>query len=125
MATRYKGFSTVNQVKKFRLVDFELVKQDLINHFSVKKGEKLMNPDFGSIIWSSLYEPLTEDVKATIVDDVTRIVQYDPRLRVNRVVIDEFDHGLQVEIDLTFLLGNYSEKLKLEFNSDSNQLNAV
>jgi len=84
-----------------------------------------MNPDFGSIIWSSLYEPLTEDVKATIVDDVTRIVQYDPRLRVNRVVIDEFDHGLQVEIDLTFLLGNYSEKLKLEFNSDSNQLNAV
>ena len=125
MATRYKGFSTVNKVKKFSLVDFELVKQDLINHFSVKKGEKLMNPDFGSIIWSSLYEPLTEDVKATIVDDVTRIVQYDPRLRVNRVVLDEFDHGLQVEIDLTFLLGNFSEKLKLEFNSDSNQLNAV
>ena len=125
MATRYKGFSTVNKVKKFSLVDFELAKQDLINHFSVKKGEKLMNPDFGSIIWSSLYEPLTEDVKATIVDDVTRIVQYDPRLRVNRVVLDEFDHGLQVEIDLTFLLGNFSEKLKLEFNSDSNQLNAV
>ena len=82
MATRYKGFSTVNKVKKFSLVDFELVKQDLINHFSVKKGEKLMNPDFGSIIWSSLYEPLTEDVKATIVDDVFASVAFEVTVNV-------------------------------------------
>jgi len=55
MATRYRGFSTINQIKKFRLTDVELVKRDLINHFSIKKGQKLMNPDFGSIIWNMLY----------------------------------------------------------------------
>ena len=49
MATRYRGFSTINQVKKFRLTDIELVKRDLINHFGIKKGQKLMNPEFGSI----------------------------------------------------------------------------
>ena len=67
MVTRYKGFSTVDRTKKFSLVDFELVKQDLINHFSIKKGQKLMNPNFGSLVWNALYEPLTEDVKSTIL----------------------------------------------------------
>lgn len=124
MANRYRGFSTINQVKKFRLTDAELVKRDLINHFSIRKGQKLMNPNFGSIIWNMLYEPLTADVKSTIVDDVRRIVSYDPRLRVDNVVLDEFEHGIQIQIELTFLPGNFSDLLNLEFNSNSNTLNA-
>ena len=122
MATKYRGFSTINQVKKFRLTDVELVKRDLINHFSIKKGQKLMNPEFGSIIWNMLYEPMTADVESTIVEDVKRIVNYDPRLRVDGVLINEFEHGLQIQIDLTFLPGNYSEQLLLDFNSTSNAL---
>lgn len=122
MATRYRGFSTIDQVKKFRLTDIELVKRDLINHFSIKKGQKLMNPDFGSIIWNMLYEPMTADVESTIIDDVNRIVNYDPRLRVDGVLINEFEYGLQIQIDLTFLPGNYSEQLRLDFNSTSNNL---
>jgi len=122
MATRYRGFSTINQVKKFRLTDVELVKRDLINHFSIKKGQKLMNPEFGSIIWNMLYEPMTADVESTIVEDVKRIVNHDPRLRVDGVLINEFEYGLQIQIDLTFLPGNYSEQLLLDFNSTSNAL---
>ena len=122
MATRYRGFSTINQIKKLRLTDVELVKRDLINHFSIKKGQKLMNPNFGSIIWNMLYEPMTADVEATIIDDVKRIVNYDPRLRVDGVLINEFEYGLQIQIDLTFLPGNYSEQLRLDFNSTSNAL---
>lgn len=122
MATRYRGFSTIDQIKKFRLTDVELVKRDLINHFSIKKGQKLMNPNFGSIIWNMLYEPMTADVEATIIDDVKRIVNYDPRLRVDGVLINEFEYGLQIQIDLTFLPGNYSEQLRLDFNSTSNAL---
>jgi phage baseplate assembly protein W len=121
---RYRGFSTINQTKKFRLTDAELVKRDLINHFSIRKGQKLMNPDFGSIIWNMLYEPLTADVKSTIVEDVRRIVSYDPRLRVDNVILDEFEHGIQVQVELTFLPGNYSELLQLEFNSNTNTLSA-
>jgi phage baseplate assembly protein W len=120
--TRYRGFSTINQVKKFRLTDAELVKRDLINHFSIRKGQKLMNPDFGSIIWNMLYEPLTADEKSTIVEDVRRIVGYDPRLRVDNVILDEFEHGIQIQVELTFLPGNYSQQLNLEFNSNTNNL---
>jgi len=125
MANKYKGFSTIGRTKKFQLTDFELVKRDLINHFSVKKGQKLMNPNFGTIIWSMLFEPMTEDVKSVIVEDVKRIVNYDPRTKVEGVLIDEFEQGLQIQIDMVYLPGNYASSLRLEFNSDSNSLSTV
>ena len=68
MATIYKGFSTINRSKKFRTTDIDLVKQDLINHFSIRKGEKLMNPNFGSIVWSLLFEPMDEHINQMVVD---------------------------------------------------------
>ena len=77
MRTLYRGFSTVAANKKFKLTDLDLVKQDLINHFHIKKGEKLMNPDFGTVIWSLLFENLTDDVKSVLTEDVKRIVSYD------------------------------------------------
>ena len=78
MANIYKGFSTINRSKKFRVGNFDLVKTDLYNHFQIKKGEKLMQPNFGSIIWSLLFEPMDATTHQLIVDDVTKIVGYDP-----------------------------------------------
>jgi len=125
MATRYKGFSTIDKVKKFDITDLELVKRDLLNHFSIRKGEKLMQPNFGSIIWNMLYEPLTPDVKATISADVKRIITYDPRLSIDGVLINELQNGLQIQIDLTFLPDNVSDKLTLNFSNDSSGSNSA
>lgn len=122
MANKYRGFSTVNQVKKFRLTDLELVKRDLLNHFAIRKGEKLMQPNFGSIIWNMLYEPLTPDVQAIITADIKRIVDYDPRLNVDGVLVNELDNGLQIQIDLTYLPGNYSDRLTLQFDNQTQTL---
>ena len=125
MANKYKGFSTIKRTKKFHITDYELVKQDLINHFSIKKGQKLMNPNFGTIVWSILFEPMTEDVKSIIVEDVKRIVNYDPRTKVESVLIDEFEQGLQIQVDLVYLPGNFANKLTLEFNSTNDELTVV
>jgi phage baseplate assembly protein W len=122
MANKYYGFSTIDQVKKFKLTDLDLVKRDLLNHFAIRKGEKLMQPNFGSIIWSMLYEPLTPEVQAIITADIKRIVDYDPRLNVDGVLINELDNGLQIQIDLTYLPGNYSDRLTLQFDSQNRTL---
>lgn len=122
---RYKGFSTINQNKKFRLTDIELIKRDLLNHFAIRKGEKLMNPEFGSIIWNIMFEPLTADVKALVVDDIQRIVGYDPRIRVDNVLVDQLDMGLQVQIELTVLPDNYSDVINLQFNRELNTVVAA
>ncbi len=115
----YKGFSTVNRRKKFLLTDFELAKQDLINHLHIKKGEKLMNPNFGTIIWGLLFEPMTPDVKTAIADDLKAIISYDPRLSIDSIDIVEFEHGIQVTVDLTFVTTDQSDRMKLTFDKNA------
>lgn len=115
MANLYRGFSTVNRFKKFRLTNFELCKQDLLNFFNIRKGSKLMNPDFGTIIWDTLFEPLTEATKSSIINDVKKVVSYDPRISVSNVTITEYEHGLQIEIDLMYVPENNIQKLYMQF----------
>ena len=124
MAIFYKGFSTVGRNKKFRLTDFELVKQDLINHFYIRKGEKLMRPDFGTVIWNVLNEPLTDDLKSVIVSDIESIVSYDPRLSVDNVIVTEYETGIQIELELRYIQTNQSSLLNLLFDNQSNTLTA-
>jgi phage baseplate assembly protein W len=112
----YKGFSTFNRSKKFRITDFELVKQDLINHFNIRKGEKLMNPDFGTIIWDSIFEPLNEDLKNLIMQDVKRIIANDPRISAQNVIVTQYEHGLQIEIDLLYISSNKRDVLTVAFD---------
>jgi phage baseplate assembly protein W len=125
MTTFYRGFSTVGRNRKFRLTDIELVKRDIINHFHIRKGEKLMNPNFGTIIWNVLHEPLTDDLKSVITSDVKDVASYDPRVSVDNVIITEYDRGLQVELELRYLQTNQINLLNLRFDSQSNTLLAA
>ena len=105
----YKGFSTINTTtENFSLFDIELVKQDLLNHFHVRQGERLMNPEFGTIIWDLL--------KDLITTNVNQIVNYDPRIRAENVVVTSYDNGIQIECMLTFLPHNISQSLQLRFD---------
>lgn len=115
----YRGFSTFNRFKKFRLTDFELAKQDLFNHFHIRKGEKLMNPNFGTIIWNVLFEPFTEEIKSAIVEDINKIVRYDPRINVDSVEVTQYDHGLQVDLSLTYIPTDQTALMKMRFDQNS------
>ena len=119
----YKGFSTVaNTSENFSVYDIELVKQDLLNHFHVRQGERLMNPQFGTIIWDLLFEPLTEEVKQLILENVNTIINYDPRVAADNVIVTSYDSGIQIECHLTYLLYNISEKLQLRFDQSNGLL---
>jgi len=113
----YRGISTVNpENDATTLYDLALIKQDLLNHFHIRQGEKLENPEFGTIIWDALFEPFTDDLKGAIAENVTAIVNYDPRVQVNAVSVDTYESGIQIELDLTYLPYNISEKMKLDFD---------
>jgi phage baseplate assembly protein W len=112
----YVGYSTIDQNKSVTLTDADLIKRDLINHFYIRRGEKLMQPNFGTIVWDSIFEPYTEQLRTAIIDDVTRIARYDPRLRVDQILVDQFEHGLLIELRLEYVSTNETETLKLIFD---------
>jgi len=116
----YRGTSTVNPNNNSKkLFDIGLIKQDLLNHFHIRQGEKLMNPEFGTIIWDAIHEPLTEDMKEAIAKNVTDVVNHDPRISVNNIEIDSYESGIVIDVELMYLPYNISEKLKLTFDEDS------
>jgi len=116
-SANYRGISTVNpENTDFRLYDFAIIKQDIINHFHIRQGEKLENPEFGTIIWDVLYEPLTENLKQIIVKNVQDIINYDPRVTANQVVVDEYENGLQIECTLIYLDYSIAEQMRLQFD---------
>lgn len=119
-AKSYRGMSTISDASSgFKLYDLELIKQDLVNHFHIRYGEKLENPNFGTIIWDVLYDPLTDSLKEAIVKNVTEIINYDPRINVDRIIVDTFENGIQIECELTYLPYSISETLQLRFDRDN------
>lgn len=113
----YKGFSTVDDTtNNVKLYDYELIKQDILNQFNIRKGERIMNPNFGSVIWDLIYEPLTPNVKQQISSDIDRILASDPRVIPTQVNIVEQDYGFLLEITLSYRGTDVSDSMILSFD---------
>ena len=117
VAATYKGFSTVGNIfGNSKITDTELIKRDLLNHFAIRKGEKLMNGNFGSSLADLIMEPLTAQTKNMVVSEINTIVATDPRIIAESIIIDEYQFGLQVEMTIRYVTTNQSEKLLVRFN---------
>lgn len=113
----YKGFSTVDPTNRgSKLYDFDLIKQDILNQFNTRKGQRVMNPKFGTIIWDILMEPMTFQIKDLLTQDITTICNSDPRVYPLDISISEYPEGYIIEITLAMKNTNESSVLKLAFD---------
>ena len=115
----FKGFSSRADKKNFKLYDFEVAKQDLINRLSVRKGERVENPEFGTIIYDAIFEPFTEQLKDAIVDDITANLNADPRISTEEILVTEADKGIAIQATITYVPLNITEKLRFNFDENS------
>ena len=116
----YRGYSSVDRdYGPYKLQDNNLIIQDLLNSFNIRKGEKLQNPDFGCIIWDRLFDQMTPGLKDEIVKDVDKLLRYDPRFSViDRVTLQESTthDGIIIVAQLVFTQTNQTYNLNLLFD---------
>ena len=115
----FKGFSSKAEKQNFKVYDFECAKQDLINRLSVRKGERVENPEFGTIIYDCLFEPFTEDLRDQIIEDITENLNADARISTQEILVSEKDHGIAIQATLTYVPLNITEKLQFSFDENS------
>jgi phage baseplate assembly protein W len=118
----FKGFSTINrQHGNFKLYDKELAMRDLLNELYTRKGERLMSPAYGSIVWDLLFDPLIDEVVGMIRDDCLRIVAKDPRLEfIQALVIESVDQqSVVVTLMLKYIPTSTVEELVATFNRNT------
>ena len=115
----FKGFSSRADKQNFKIYDFECAKQDLINRLSVRKGERVENPEFGTIIYDCIFEPLTERLKQAILEDITANLNADPRISTEDISVKEANHGILIQATITYIPLNITEKLAFNFDENS------
>ena len=115
----FKGFSSRAERQNFKVYDFECAKQDLINRLSVRKGERVENPEFGTIIYDAIFEPFTEQLKEAIIQDVTANLNADPRIATEEILVSEADKGIAIQATITYVPLNITEKLRFDFDENS------
>jgi len=115
----FKGFSSRAEQRNFKLYDFEVAKQDLINRLSIRKGERVENPEFGTIIYDALFEPFTEALKDNIIEDITANLNADPRISTEEILVSEADKGIAIQATITYVPLNITEKLRFNFDENS------
>ena len=58
-------------------------------------------------------------MKEAIAKNVTTVVNSDPRIVVSNIVIDSYESGIVIDVDLMYLPYNISESLRLTFDEES------
>lgn len=116
------GFSTFGKVgPPFREVDLELAKIDLMYEFQTRLGERVMRPEFGSIIHDLLFEPFDENTKEEVHEDALKIISHDPRFDVVSINIDDLEHALQLSITLNYIPLDTISSMVVEFDRQNTE----
>ena len=123
--TTYIGFNTINQNKKFTLVDFDLIQRDLLNAFNIRQGELPGRPAYGSAIFNYLFENQVEQLQQQIRDEVQRIVGGDPRLFLNDVQVYPQENGILIQLQVTVVNTTDAKILSVFFDEQQRSASYV
>lgn len=125
MAQRFIGFNTQGQFKKFTLTGVELLKRDLLNAFNIQQGAIAGRPEYGTVIWSFLFEPQLETLQTQVTNEVMRVAAGDPRIQIMDIQCYPQENGLLLEIELLAVPSTNAQRLSIFFDINTTQASMV
>jgi len=94
----------------------DAVKQAIINIILTNVGERLYNPTFGSEINKMLFENVTPQTTATLINLIkSAINNYEPRANLIDVVASPLPDENAYTVSIVFSVINKTEPIYLEF----------
>lgn len=118
MAT-FIGFSSIGKRTGTQVLeDRDLAKVDLLNNFYTRRGERLGEPEFGSILPLLVFEPFDQRTIDLADEDIRRIINLDPRWGLRDYQITTSEQTLFVVVQLTYLEDTAEDELFLKYTQD-------
>ena len=124
MAT-FIGFNTINQNKKFTLLDFELIKRDLLNAFNIRQGELAGRPGYGTAIWDFVFENQLQETERALIAEIQRVAGGDPRIYVNDIELFPQNNGILIQLEITVVPSTNAERLAIFFDQEQRRASFV
>jgi phage baseplate assembly protein W len=119
------GFNTINQFKKFTLVDFELIKRDLANAFNIQQGELPGRPGYGTTIWNYVFENQTPETEAQMLQELQRVAGGDPRIYLSNAQVYPQDNGILIELEVQVVPSTDAERLAIFFDQETRRASFI
>lgn len=119
------GYNTIDQYKKFTLVDFPLIKRDILNAFNIRQGEMPGRPSVGTVMWNLIFEPQAAETVSAIETEVQRVVGQDPRVVVTDLNVYPQLNGILIELGLSTTQGSNAETLSVFFDQQTRRASYV
>jgi phage baseplate assembly protein W len=101
--------SNTNGIFSVNYTTLAQAKNSLINLILTKKGERVMQPEFGCDIWKAIFQPITDDeidsfIERTINEAVSRWISY---INIDQIIFDYDDNSIDnntITLELKFSL---------------------
>lgn len=105
---------------KFKLVDQQLVLRDFLNALNIPLGQKVGQPQYGTTLWSFVFEPNTADVQYQLENEIKRVAGLDPRIQLGYVKAFPQLNGILLEVQMAINPFNDPAVLSIFFNPANN-----
>lgn len=117
--TTFVGYNTQGQNKNFTLVGNDLVVRDLLNAFNIRQGEMVGLPNYGTTLWTYVFEQQTSDSERAIFNEIQRVCSLDPRVFLNSAQVYPQLNGLLIQLQITVVPSTETIMLNLFMNQDT------
>lgn len=101
---------------------------NLKNLLLTRKGERFMQPDFGTIIYDSMFEQSTSELEIRIEDGLNEdIALWLPYILVDNITVDRLvdDHGLNISLSYRVTENGANRVIKLLVDSNGAEINEI
>ena len=109
-----------NVAFKQNYTEIEQLKSNIKNLLLTKRGERLMNPLFGTGVETVLFEPITDEFEEKVQDIITNSVEkYIPNVSIEEIDVDMSNENKDknsVNISLKFRSRNTGNSGLVSFN---------
>lgn len=119
MSYTFIGYSTVDRnFGNIVLEDVDLAKRDLLNHFYTRRGERLGEPDFGSILPLLVFDQLDDTSVFIAEDDIKEIIDSDPRWELTNLNTRIGQNSINCELFLNYIPSSTPTQLYLNYTQE-------
>jgi phage baseplate assembly protein W len=90
--------------------DTQAVVSSIRNLLNTNKYDRLFQPDIGSGLNALLFEPVTSITATLIENEIVRVINnYEPRARINSLVVSATADQNQFNVSLTVFIANQTQ----------------
>lgn len=101
------------------------IKENLLNFIKTKKGEIRMKPEFGTSLYSLLFDQLDENIKEIVSSTLIREINYwIPEISIENITVDtvknpigDDNYKLRININFVVIQTRYEDEIIFDLES--------